>query len=143
MALIFLVGLTILSGLALIAGSIWTMIFLRVDDHPNHGIEGTVTNREPNAKEEEDSNLTLSYVGKAKSDGEGATINFGQLKKAVKKGDWRNTLPLLLAIFGFLGLLLFGSLALYVALENKLLGSVVAAVAIFSVVRVAIRMIQA
>lgn len=143
MALIFLVGLTILSGLALIVGSLWTMIFLRVNNHPNHPKEGAITNEEPISEEEEGFNLTSAYVGRAKSDGEGATINFGQIKKVVKNGHWRNTLPFLLAIFGFLGVLLFGSLALYVALDDKLLGSVVAAVAIFSVVRVAIRMIQA
>jgi hypothetical protein len=141
-ALIFLVGLTILSGLALIVGSIWTMIFLRPNNQTNGLKEGTVTNGEPIYKEEEFS-LTSSIAGKAGAEGEKATLNFGEMKKAVKRGHWRSSLPILLAIFGFLGLLLFGSLALYVALDNKLLGSVVAAVAIFSVVRVAIRMIQA
>jgi hypothetical protein len=142
-ALILLVSLTIASGLALIVGSIWTMVFLRANNHPNGSSRGAVANRELISREEEDFSLTSSKPGKASSEGEEPTLNFGEMKEAVKRGYWRNTLPILLAIFGFLGLLLFGSLALFVALEDKLLGSVVAAVAIFSVVRVAIRMVQA
>lgn len=142
MALILLVGLAILSGLALILGSVWVMILLRSKNHPRGAAKEAVANGEQITEEEEVVFQTASYAESAGSKGEWTGLNFVEMKSGLKRGQWRNTLPILLAIFGFLGLLLFGSLALFVAMEDKVVGSVVAAVAIFAVVRVIIRMVQ-
>lgn len=142
MALILLVGLAILSGLALILGSVWVMILLRSKNHPRGAAKEAVANGEQITEEEEVVFQTASYAESAGSKEEWTGLNFVEMKRGLKRGQWRNTLPILLAIFGFLGLLLFGSLALFVAMEDKVVGSVVAAVAIFAVVRVIIRMVQ-
>lgn len=142
MALILLVGLAILSGLALILGSVWVMILLRSKNHPRGAAKEAVANGEQITEEEEVVFQTALYAESAGSKEEWTGLNFVEMKRGLKRGQWRNTLPILLAIFGFLGLLLFGSLALFVAMEDKLVGSVVAAVAIFAVVRVIIRMVQ-
>ena len=101
-----------------------------------------MTNGEQITEEEEVVFQTPAYAESAESKGEWTGLNFVEMKRGLKSRQWRNTLPILLAIFGFLGLLFFGSLALFVAMEEKLVGSVVAAVAIFAVVRVIIRMVQ-
>ena len=142
MALILLFGLAILSGLALILGSAWLMVLLRSKNHLRGEVKEAVANGEQITEEEEAVFQTASYAESAESKGEWTGLNFVEMKSGLKRGQWRNTLPILLAIFGFLGLLLFGSLALFVAMEDKLVGSVVAAVAIFAVVRVIIRMVQ-
>ena len=143
MALILLVGLAILSGLALILGSVWVMILLRSKNHPRGAVKEAVANGEQITEEEEEVVFqSASYAESAGSKEEWKGLNFVEMKRGLKRGQWRNTLPILLAIFGFLGLLLFGSLALFVAMEDKVVGSVVAAVAIFAVVRVIIRMVQ-
>jgi len=139
--LILLVGLAILSGLALILGSAWVMILLRSKNHLRGKVKEAVADGEQTT-EEEVVFQTPAYVESAESEEEWTGLNFVEMKRGLKRGQWRNTAPILLAIFGFLGLLLFGSLALFVAMEDKLVGSVVAAVAMFAVVRVIIRMVQ-
>ena len=142
MVLILLVGLAILSGLALILGSAWVMILLRSKNHLRGEVKEAVANGEQITEEEEVVFQTPAYAESAGSKGEWIGLNFVEMKRGLKRGQWRNTAPILLAIFGFLGLLLFGSLALFVAMEDKLVGSVIAAVAIFAVIRVIIRMVQ-
>ena len=65
----------------------------------------------------------------------GAEISFGEIKASVRARQWRPVAPFLLAIGGMFGLLLFGSLALLVGLENKLVGAVLLAVVIYACVR--------
>jgi hypothetical protein len=48
-----------------------------------------------------------------------------------------------LAIVGLLGLLLFGSLTLFVALDDKLVGGLIAVVGVFTTLRVTIGLIRA
>ena len=144
MVLALLVGLTILSGLLLIGGSAWTLILLRSKDHflgDSGGAEPT--GEQLGGDEAAKAKLTSTSAVSAGSGGKGTNLDFAAIKRELKKGHWRTTLPLVLAVFGFLGLLLFGSLALFISLDDILIGSFIAAVAVLAVVRVLIRMIQA
>lgn len=53
-------------------------------------------------------------------------------------GDWHLVLPVLLAIKGLLGMLLFGSLTAWVAIESKLVAGLIVAAAFYATVRIAL-----
>ena len=65
-----------------------------------------------------------------------AETSFTELKDQLRARDWTQALPTLLVVCGLLGLILFGSLALLMGLENKLLGAVILVVALYALIRV-------
>lgn len=142
--LAFFVALTILSILALVAGFVWVLV--------NKGETSMRSGEDVGAeliseRLEDDEEWTITentaFRGQAEVVEREASISFKDVKKQVKSGNWQETLPLLLAVGGFLGLLIFGSLALFFALDDKLIGGLIAAVAIFSAARILIQMARA
>lgn len=84
-----------------------------------------------------------AFKGVASSTEREVTVSFRDIKTQIRAGQWRQALPILLVLSGFLGLLLFGSLALLATLDNKLVGLLIAITAAYAVVRVLIGMIRA
>ena len=70
-------------------------------------------------------------------------ITFAEMKAALSQGRIGDALGGLLAVGGMLGLMLFGALALFVALDNKVVGGMVVAICAFGVVRMVLRIIKA
>jgi hypothetical protein len=139
-----LISLTIISVLSLITGAAWLLVSGRKSERR----EGTDVGEEITAgllADEEDEPVfqTEAFKGRAKSVETGVSYNFSEIKEEVRARRWNTAGPLLLAVGGFLGLLLFGSLALLVAIDDKLIGACVAGIAIFAVARVIIGMVRA
>lgn len=72
-----------------------------------------------------------------------AETSFGEVKAQMRAGRWREALPPLTAATGILAVVLFGSLALLVGLEDKLIGGILAAVGLYAVARLAYDFVKA
>ena len=78
------------------------------------------------------------FKGKAAAVEVETSISFGEIKGMVKAGQWRQAAPLLLAIGGLLGMMLFGSLAALVRAEEKVIPLVFVAMVLYALVRMGI-----
>ena len=139
-----LIGLSALSLLLLLAGFIWVLI--RSGSTTNRS--GEEVGRQIVAEQMEEDDETPLYQktafrGQAASVETEASLSFGDIKSQAKNGQWSEVLPALMAIVGLLGLLFFGSLALLVALDDKLVGGLIAVVGVFATLRVIVGLIRA
>jgi hypothetical protein len=139
-----LVGLSAFSFLLLLIGFVWVLI----QSGNTTKRSGQEVGREIMAEQMEEDDETVliqetAFRGQATSVKTEASLSFGEIKCQAKSGQWSEVLPVLLAIVGLLGLLLFGSLALFVALDDKLVGGLIAAVGVFATLRVVIGLIRA
>lgn len=144
MMLWLLLGLAGLSILLLLTGFVWVLL----QSGKTTRRRGADVGRELMAdRVEEHDETTLvqksAFRGQAASARSEASIRFVDIKNQIKRGQWNDALPALLAISGILGLLLFGSLALFVALDDKLVGGLIAIVGVFSTLRVIVGMARA
>ena len=139
-----LIGLSAFCLLLLLIGFVWMLLRSGQTTYR----QGEDVGREMVAgRMEEDDETTIlqhtAFKGKAKSRKTEASTSFGDLKGQIKSGRWSQALPVLLVISGLLGLVVFGSLALLVAMEDKLVGGLIALVAIFTSLRVLVSLIRA
>ena len=139
-----LIGLSALSLLLLLAGFIWVLI--RSGSTTNRS--GEEVGRQIVAEQMEEDDETPLYKktafhGQAAFVETEASLSFGDIKSQAKDGQWSEVLPALMAIVGLLGLLFFGSLALLVALDDKLVGGLIAVVGVFATLRVIVGLIRA
>ncbi len=142
--LLILISLAIISVLLLIVGAAW----LLGSGGQSERREGAEVGEEIAAEllqDEDDESIyqATAFKGQAKSVETGVSYSFREIKEEVRAGRWKTAAPLLMAVGGFLGLLLFGSLALLVALDDKLVGALIAGIAIFTVMRVMVGMVRA
>jgi hypothetical protein len=72
-----------------------------------------------------------------------ASSSFGEVKADLRAGRHRQALPPLLILFGLTGLLVFGSLALLVGLESKLVGGVLLAATVLALGRQVLAFLRA
>jgi hypothetical protein len=72
-----------------------------------------------------------------------ASVSFVEIKDSIVSGNWRQALPVLLATGGMIGLMIFGSLTLFLLLEDKLIGGVILLVAAYTVIRLLINIARA
>lgn len=136
--------LFILSILALAAGFVWVLVNKGETSHRTGEDVGAEMMSEQLEDDEEWSPANkTAFRGQAEVVEREASLSFKDIKKQVKSGNWQEALPLLLAVGGFLGLLVFGSLALFLAIDDKLVGGLIAIVAIFTVARILIQMARA
>jgi hypothetical protein len=63
-------------------------------------------------------------------------VSFGDIKGMMRDRRWRGALPALLVIGGLFGLIVFGVLALWVKMDDKLIATVIAAVVLFTMARI-------
>lgn len=83
------------------------------------------------------------FKGKAAKVSREASISFADIKQKMRTGQTGEVFPFLLAMAGFVGLFLFGSLTAFVAIGDFLIGGLVVAVAFYAIIRMAIGFIRA
>ena len=101
-----------------------------MEDHLDDGLEKPVAQKS-------------LFKGQARSVEREASISFSEIKAEIRSRNWSQALPLLLAVGGFLGLLLFGSLALFLIIDSKLVGGLMVVLIIITVLRIVYQMIKA
>ncbi|MGB3713176.1 MAG: hypothetical protein WA996_01985 [Candidatus Promineifilaceae bacterium] len=139
-----LISLTIVSVLSLIIGAAWLLLSGGQSDMRDDAEVGEEIAAELLQDDDDESIYQASaFKGQAKSVETGVSFSFREIKEEVWAGRWNTAAPLLMAVGGFLGLLVFGSLALLVALDDKLVGALIAGIAIFTVLRVIVGMVRA
>jgi len=84
-----------------------------------------------------------AFKGKAVATGAEASISYGEIKAMLAAKAWDRALPLLLTIAGVFGLLIFGALALTVGLEEKVIGLLLLAMALYALIRTVIGIARA
>jgi hypothetical protein len=84
-----------------------------------------------------------AFKGKAITVEREASISLADVKQQIGAGQWRQNLPALLVVGGFAGLLLFGALAVWLAIDNKLVGGLIAIVAVYALVRMVLSFARA
>jgi cell division protein FtsX len=75
-------------------------------------------------------------VGKGIQVSRSAEISYVEIKQLVRDRQWRAALPFLLAMIGLFGLIVFGVLALWVKLDDKLVATLIAGVVLFTMGRI-------
>jgi hypothetical protein len=142
--LFILIPLSVISLLALIAGTIW----LLAGGSKTAGREGPGLGKAPNIDLSHDAK-DFSRAERPKPDANDdnraskVSYSFPDLKIEMREGNWGTAGPLLMAVGGFLGVLFFGSLVLLVVIDDKILGSLIAVIATITVLRVTIAMVRA
>ena len=76
------------------------------------------------------------FVGTGAQVTRDADVSFGDIKGMLRDRQWRAALPALLAMAGLFGLIVFGVLALWVKMDDKLIATVIAAVVLFTMGRI-------
>jgi hypothetical protein len=84
-----------------------------------------------------------AFKGKAISVEYESSFSYTEIKARLSAGDYSEAFPIILASGGMLGLLTFGSLALFTVMENKVVGGMIAFVAIFTVLRIVVKIVRA
>lgn len=72
-----------------------------------------------------------------------AEMSFKELKRLLAAGELGMALPPAMVAIGLVGTLLFGALALFIGLEDKLIGGLLAALGLFTVIRLVYDFIRA
>ncbi len=140
---ILFLALAILGVLALAAGLAWLLIGSgqtrrRSGREAGAEVMGAVME----ADEEETDGVSILIAGGQVFRGTGtivekeAEVGYGQLKADLRQKRWREALPPLLIMAGMTVFCLFGSLALFVRWEEKLIGALLAAVIWYTLARI-------
>jgi len=143
-----LIPFLVLTGVSLvdlIIGTIWTAVAFgqtRQRSGPEVGAEMTAE-RMARGMEGHTRPQYVYFEGEAVSVEKEASLSLSDIKHGLKAGQWRRMLPVLLAIEGFVGLLLFGAVSAWLGIENRLLVGLVAIVALYALVRTVIAFARA
>ncbi|HZR81777.1 MAG TPA: hypothetical protein VFD92_11820 [Candidatus Binatia bacterium] len=78
-----------------------------------------------------------AFRGKAASVEAETSLDMAEFKRLLLARRWSRVLPSLLMIAGMLGFMIFGAVALLIALDQKLTGALMLLVALYAVVRIA------
>ena len=144
MVILFLV-LTGLSVVDLIAGTVWTAVAFgqtRRRSGPEVGAEMTA-GRMARGTEGHTRPQYVYFAGEGAAVEKEASLSLAEIKQGLKAGQWGRMVPVLLAIEGFLGLLIFGAATAWVGIENRLLAGLVVVVALYALVRTVIAFARA
>lgn len=142
--LVILVILSILSGLLLVCGAAWLLLSgggkeTREGDEVGREIVGELMVEE----DQEPLLQKTAFKGRARQMEVGVSYSFAEVKEEVRAGRWNTAAPLLMAIGGLLGLIVFGALALLVALDDKLVGAIIVGVVFVTVIRIVLALVRA
>ena len=77
-----------------------------------------------------------AFVGTGAQVTRDVDVSFADIKGMMRERQWRGALPALLAMTGLFGLIVFGVLALWVKMDEKLVATVIAAVVLFTMGRI-------
>jgi hypothetical protein len=134
---ILFLALTGLSVVTLIVGTVWTAVFFgqtRQCSGPEVGAE-MMAERMARDSEGHVKPQHVFFKGKAVAVEREASFSFAEIKQQLMAGQWLDMFPVLLAIGGFLGLFLFGSVAAWLGIENKLVAGLIVIVALYALIR--------
>jgi len=134
---ILFLALTGLSVVALIVGTIWTAVVFgqtRRRSGPEVGAE-VMADRMARHSEGHTRPQHVFFKGKAVAVDRKASFSFAEIKQQLRAGQWLQMFPILLAIGGFLGLFLFGAVAAWLGIGNKLLAGLIVIVALYALIR--------
>jgi hypothetical protein len=136
-------ALTILSLIVLIVGFIWLLTSrgrtIRRSG-PDVGAEIMTGMGDEGVDGDADEAIPLIeksvFVGTGVKVTRDADVSFGDIKGMLRDRQWRGALPALLVMAGLFGLVVFGVLALWVKMDDKLIATVIAAVVLFTMARI-------
>ena len=83
------------------------------------------------------------FVGTGVSVTREAEVSYAEVKQLVRDRRWRAAMPPLLVIGGMFGLIVFGVLALWLKLDDKLVATLIAAVVLFTMGKIGLGFIRA
>ena len=134
---ILFLALTGLSVLALIAGTVLTAILFgrtRWRSGPEIGAEMMAERmaRESGGVKPQH----VFFIGKGVAVDREAGFSYAQIKQQLMAGRCLQMFPILLAMGGLLGLFLFGSVAAWLGIEDKLVAGAVVVVAFYALFRI-------
>lgn len=147
MAFTVFLALAIISLLILIAGFILLMT--------TRGETTRRSGREVGAEimgslgEEETEGVSIPVLEKSVFVGTGVSVtretemSYAEVKQLVRDRRWRAALPPLLLIAGMFGMVIFGVLALWLKMDDKLIATLIAAVVLFTMGKIALGFIRA
>ena len=136
---VLFLALTVLSLIVLIVGFIWLLV-----------AQGRTTRRSGRdagaeimtGMGDEDEEGAIPLVEKSVFVGTGVQVtrdvdvSFGDIKGMLRERQWRGALPALLVIVGLFGLVVFGVLALWLKMDDKLIATIIVAVVLFTMGRI-------
>jgi hypothetical protein len=134
---ILFLALAGLSVVALIVGTVWTAVVFgetRRRSGPEVGAE-IMADRMARDSEGHVRPQYVFFKGKAEAVERKASLSFAEIKQQLMAGQWLDMFPVLLAIGGFLGLFLFGAVAAWLGIENKLVAGLIVIVALYALIR--------
>jgi len=133
-------ALAIMSALDLVGGVIWLFALKgrwRRRSGPEVGAEIMA-----GQMEEEGVSLGQAFRGQGVSAEGEVELSFAEIKQMLKARR-PAAIPALLALSGLLGLALFGALALWLAIEDRLVGTLILIVMVYGVIRAVIGLVRA
>jgi hypothetical protein len=136
--LILFIILGALSLVAMVVGIVWTVaVGGQVQTGTGSDVGTEVIARQMVDREENASTVSRRtyFKGKAVAVQGEAEVGFDEVKALIGAGHWRHAAPILFLIGSLFGVLLFGALAILVGVENKLIGGVALAIALYAIVR--------
>ena len=137
--------LTVLSFIALIVGTIW-MVLTQGEIQQRSGAAVGAEIMAEQMVDETNGYVTTPqtvFKGKAKAVEGEASISLAEVRQQLRSGHWRQMLPVLLTIAGLVGLLAFGALTAWVAIDNKLVAGLIVIVAAYALVRIGMTIARA
>ena len=76
------------------------------------------------------------FVGKGVQVSRSVEISYAEIKQLIRDRQWRAALPFLLAMTGLFGLIVFGVLALWFKMDDKLVATLITGVVLFTMARI-------
>jgi hypothetical protein len=138
-----LTGLSILSLVVLSAGAGWMLLSSgQTSWRQGEEVGGEMIAEQMDRDNEGSIAQWTAFKGRAVEVRSESSVSLGDVKQQIRLGQWRVALPAIMAIAGLIGLLFFGSLAAFSAIDNKLVGGLIALTGIYAVVRIAIAMVR-
>ena len=121
--------LTILFGVALVAGFIWFMVSSgRTTRRSGREVGAEVMGAATDQEGDEEGQVSIPLAGKTWFRGTGVSVNseaslsFAEIRQQIKTGNLRQVLPALLAIVGLVGTLFFLGLTLLAGGADAIFG---------------------
>ena len=140
---VLLLALTVLSLIVLIVGFIWLLAAHgRTTRRSGRDVGAEIMTGVGDGVDGGDDDEAIPLVEKSVFAGTGVQVtrdvdvSFGDIKGMMRDRQWRGALPALLAMAGLFGLIVFGVLALWVKMDDKLIATVIAAVVLFTMGRI-------
>jgi hypothetical protein len=135
---VFFLLLAILSLIPLIFGAVWTLAGRgQTTRRSGRDVGAEIMNGIGDDGDEGKPLVEKSFfVGRSIQVSRSAEISYVEIKQLVRDRQWREALPFLLAMIGMFGFIVFGVLALWYKLEDKLVATVIAGVVLFTMARI-------